>query len=149
GEGLGAAQGDSTVAIAGVTATMVYYWGKAVPPWSPANLFNGHHRLHCVIFQVPGSTPPGAQDIVVTVGGRPSNALPFTVAPGRIWFAAANGDDANPGTWQAPFGSIRAAMAALEPGDIAYVGDGLSEPGGVVLPYSTKAATAPLALVAY
>src|SRR5262249_56777852 len=80
---------------------------------------------------------------------RASNSLPFTVGPGRILFVAVTGNDANPGTFQAPFRTTGAGMDSLLSGDISYVGDGVDQAGGVVLPYSTKSPTAPMAIAAY
>jgi hypothetical protein len=149
GLNLGASQGSSSISVGGVPASKIYYWGNAVPPYSPARLYNDYQRLQIVIFQISHLTPAGPVQISAGVGGRTSNALPFTVGPGRILFVALTGNDANPGTFQAPFRTTGAGMDALLSGDITYVRDGVNQTGGVVLPYSTKSPTAPIAIAAY
>jgi hypothetical protein len=94
GLNLGGSQGASTMTIGAVPIRTFYYWGNAVRPWSPANLYNGYHKLGCVIFQVPSETPMGLVKIVATVAGRTSSPLPFSVQGGRIYFASTAGDDA-------------------------------------------------------
>ena len=57
-----------------------------------------------------------------------SNRLPFTVRPGRIFFVKTSGSDATGnGTWQRPWRSLLKAKDSLAPGDIAYLGDGVSQ----------------------
>ena len=36
GLNLGASQGSSSISVGGVPAARIYYWGNAVPPYSPA-----------------------------------------------------------------------------------------------------------------
>src|SRR5439155_16653680 len=102
--------------------------GNATPPaCGPANLYNGYQNLQCVIFQVAGATPSGAQNVMVTVGGKASAPTTFTVRPGRIIFACASGCD---------FTSIQAALPDIDAnsvngGDILYAKDGMSNTSGV------------------
>jgi hypothetical protein len=149
GFNLGASQDSSSISVGGVPAAKIYYWGNAVPPYSPAKLYNDYQHMQIVIFQISHLTPGGPVQITAAVGGKTSNPLPFKVGPGRILFVAATGNDANPGTFQASFRTTGAGMDALLSGDITYVGDGVDQTGGVVLPYSTKSPTAPMAIAAY
>jgi hypothetical protein len=149
GLNLGASQGASSISVGGVPASRIYYWGNALPPYSPATLYNDYQRMQVVIFQISHLTAAGPVQISATVGGRTSNPLPFNVGPGRILFVDVSGNDANPGTFQAPYRTTGAGMDALLSGDITYVRDGVNQAGGVVLPMSTKSPTAPIAIAAY
>ncbi len=149
GLNLGSSQGSSSISVGGVPAAKIYYWGNAVPPYSPARLYNDYQHMQIVIFQISHLTAIGPVQISASVGGKTSNSLPFTVGPGRILFVAITGNDGNPGTFQAPFRTTGAGMDALLSGDITYVGDGVDQTSGVVLPYSTKNPSAPMAIAAY
>lgn len=128
GQNLGATQGASKVFLGGVEQTTIYYWGPAIAPWSPANLNNGYHRLQCIIFQVLNTTPTGAQDLSVLVGGLQSIALVFTVRAGRIFFVSPTGNDGAAGTYQAPFLTmIRGKNVGNQPGDTIYTLDGVNQ----------------------
>jgi hypothetical protein len=136
GTNLGATQGTSSVRINGALCVYIKYWGPAVPPWSPATLVNGMQQLQMVIAQVPGTALDGAGQILVTVNGITSNALPFTVRPGKCVYASTSGQDGAAGTYQAPKFSPQAAYALLTPGqnDVAYLRDGVTTWGlGVMI----------------
>lgn len=127
GTGLGESQGTSKVFAGGAEAARVYYWGKATPPFSPANLA-ARLDLQMIIFQVSCLAKDGPGQIIVTVGGRESNALAFTVRPGRIHFVAARGDDvAGDGSFARPWRSMPRAVRGMAAGDITYVGDGVKQ----------------------
>ncbi|MFO0727356.1 MAG: choice-of-anchor Q domain-containing protein [Myxococcota bacterium] len=127
GTHLGAQQGASTITINGAPAR-VYYWGPAVPPHSPARLDNGYTHVDLIEAQIDHTAADGLGQISVVVGGVSSNAIPFTVRPGRIVFAKTTGNDrTGDGSFQRPYGSILGAKAALAAGDIAYLGDGLRQ----------------------
>ncbi len=56
GYNLGTSQGGSTITVGGTAPRAVYYWGNATPPnCGPANLYNTHQKLQCVIFQIAGA----------------------------------------------------------------------------------------------
>ncbi|MBI2841221.1 MAG: IPT/TIG domain-containing protein [Acidobacteria bacterium] len=110
GEGFGAAQGSSTVTIGGRPVAGVTSWGQN----------KAARGLDRIVVQ-PG---PGAAtgNIVVTVGGQASNALPFTVRAGNIYFLnPATGDDGNPGTYAQPWATIWRPRQSMVAGDILYV----------------------------
>src|SRR5207244_3215435 len=80
GHNLGASQGASTITLGGVAPSSIIYWGNASSPFcGPANLYNQYQKMQSVVFQVDHTTPTGVQDIVVTVNGQPSNAIPITI----------------------------------------------------------------------
>jgi uncharacterized protein (TIGR03437 family) len=64
---------------------------------------------------------------VVTVNGQSSNALPFTVTSGNIYFVSTSGSDNNPGSFPAPWGTLLNARNVMRPGDIAYAMNGVSQ----------------------
>jgi len=137
GYNLGSSQGSSTITVGGIAARAVYYWGNATPPnCGAANLYNTYQKLQCVIFQIAGATPTGAQNIVVTVNGQTAS-LPFTVASsGRI-------------TYVSSAGTFQAAVDGMASGDIVYVMDGVRKADGITPGYNSQTPTAPLAIVAY
>ncbi len=144
GEGFGATRGTSTVTIGGKEVARYVVWGEN-------NAFRG---LDMIVVQ-PGSGVTldmiTAQDVVVTVGGMPSNALKFLVRPGTIYFIdhdhpsrcttqpasgadcpAPPGSDASTcaagyGTIDMPFGRLYQARCRMVPGDIVYIKKGTAE----------------------
>src|SRR5215831_15160007 len=142
GQNLGTSQGTSTITLGGVAPAAIYYWGNAAAPnCGAATLFNAYQKLQCIIFQVNHTTAPGAQNIVVTVGGVASNALSFTVRTSGLFFdAAPTGGD---------FTSIQTALDSVSLGDVIYVKNGMDTPNGVNPPAITNTTGPPLALVVY
>ena len=130
GTGLGASQGTSKVAVNGAEAPHVYYWGDAKEPYSPSDLTK-YHKMQVVIFQVSQQAKEGAGNITVTVGGKTSNPLPFTVRPGHIFFVKTTGDDkTGDGSWSKPWATLpkaASAKGAMAAGDITYVCDGVRQ----------------------
>ena len=57
----------------------------------------------------------------------PRIALPFTVSTGSIYFVSTSGSDNNPGTFAAPWATLLNARNAMQPGDITYAMDGVSQ----------------------
>lgn len=111
------------ITVGGVPAR-IYSWGDAT---APANL-SVHHGMQMVAFQIPQSAATGATTIQAIVGGVASNALPFTIRPGNIYYVAANGDDsAGDGSWSKPWATLPNAVLNLVGGDILYACDGVSQ----------------------
>ncbi len=124
GNRLGATQDTSTITIGGAQARVIY-WGPAVPPWSPSNLVNGYHDMQIIIAQVRTEAAMGLGAIQVTVGGKLSNTLPFTVRTGRILYFTSTGTSAGTGTWQSPLQFTNSLFNSKvnQSGDIVYVKD--------------------------
>jgi hypothetical protein len=135
----------------GAEAAYYYLRGNAT---QPADLYT-FHRMQMISFQVSHQAQDGAGTIYATVGGRRSNDLPFTVRPGNIYFVWTSGNDTTgSGTWTAPWQTIMKAVDTLEPGAIAYVGDGVNQTtetdaGAAVNLRTDGLTTAPKALVVY
>ncbi len=109
GNGFGASRGSSTVTVGGGAA-------ETYPVWTSTK----------VTFQLGPSTMTG--DVVVHVAGKgDSNPLPFTVRAGKIYSVTTSGDDAHDGSFASPWKTIVHAKTTLAPGDVAYLGDGVSQ----------------------
>ena len=104
GNGFGTTQGTSTVTIGGGTA-------DNTPIWTNTK----------VTFQLGSAAKTG--NIVMHVAAKgDSNALPFTVRAGAIYFVSASGNDSNDGSFSNPWQTIPKAKNAISAGDIAYLG---------------------------
>lgn len=110
GKGFGASRGTATVTIGGGPA-------DNYPIWSDTK----------IAFQLGAAARTG--DIVVRMPGAISNGVPFTVRPGNIYFVSTAGNDKNKGAFGSPWRSIATAKIRIAPGDIAYVMDGVTQPG--------------------
>ncbi|OGF61969.1 MAG: hypothetical protein A2Y62_20835, partial [Candidatus Fischerbacteria bacterium RBG_13_37_8] len=116
GEGFGATRGTSTVSIGGIEVANYVIWGQN----------NGIARNLDMIVVQPGPNVITG-NIIVTVNGSASNALPFTVRSGSIYFvipSAPNADDSNPGTYAEPFETIYRPREVMLDGDIVYIKGG-------------------------
>ncbi len=106
-----------------------------------------------IIVQLGPACPAGASNFVVTSGGQASNAIPFTVRAGHIFFASTTGNDNNSGSSASPFRLIGTCNFALSPGDICYVRNGVTQTtndnfGAAISQEKTGSAGNPVALVA-
>jgi len=151
GVNLGTARGSSKVVCNGAEAASYYQWTTAK---KPADL-SAFHKMQMISFQLSHLAKDGAGTVSVVVDGVSSNALPFMVRPGGIFFAATGGsDDSGDGSWSRPWRTIVKAAASLSPGDTAYIGDGVAQTtesdvsAAVNLPESGLKGK-PMALVAY
>jgi len=73
-----------------------------------------------------GKSGSAALAVYSTLGcGTPWPSAVYTRMPlstGKAFFvSSANGDDANPGTWSAPWKTLQKAFSALQPGQTAYL----------------------------
>jgi len=108
GEGFGVNRGASTVTIGGKEVAKYVAWGQDNAP---------ARKMDMIVVQ-PGPNAASGE-IVVTVNGKASNPLPFTVRAGKIYFItqnAPNANDANPGTFEAPFKTIYRPRDVLQAG---------------------------------
>jgi hypothetical protein len=114
GRGFGAAQDGSTVTINGAPAAAVLSWGVA--PFNP--------HLEMIVVQ-PGAIA-SAGPVVVTVGGRVSNATEvFTPTTGNVYGVAPGGNDNNLCSMTQPCATIlHAATNVLRAGDALLVRGG-------------------------
>ena len=109
GFGFGAARGNSTVTMGGAAPAAYLLWSDGK-----------------VSFQLGNSAVTG--NIVVNVAGAgASNAMPFTVRPGRIFFVAPGGTDTNAGGFTSPWATVRHAKNSAQAGDIIYLMNGVNE----------------------
>src|SRR5882762_9615550 len=111
GFGFGATRGSSTLTIGGAVPAAYLLWSDTK-----------------ISFQVGNSAVTG--NIVVNIAGiGPSNAMPFTVRSGRIFFVAPGGADANAGSFTAPWATVKHAKNSAQAGDIIYLMNGVNETG--------------------
>lgn len=86
GKGFGATQGTSSVTVGGGAVA-------GYPLWSDNK----------IILQLGAGAVTG--NLVVKVGPAASNGVPFTARAGNIFFVSTSGNDANAGTFAAPWRS--------------------------------------------
>ncbi|MEM9864171.1 MAG: choice-of-anchor Q domain-containing protein [Myxococcota bacterium] len=118
GRNFGPERGDSFVSVHGVDLRR----DDDYLEWAEPDAVPG---LQTISFLVPGSLEPGEGEIRVTVGGEHSAPLPFTVRDGRIRYVSAGGT--GDGTYGSPWGSIAVAAERARPGDLVYVGEGVTQ----------------------
>jgi len=116
GEGFGPQRGDSTVTLGQQEVAAYLQWGEN----------NGPARgLDMIVVQLGPDNPSG--DLVVTVGGVPSNPLPFEVRPGRVFFVSPSGSDEADGSFASPWVSVPHARSSVGPGDTVFLMDGIAQ----------------------
>ena len=125
GEGFGNQGYDSVnnyVSVGGVKITEYAEWGEDLGP---------ARKLDRISFWLHSGVPDGSTTITVTVNGKTSNAIPFTVRQGNIYFISTTGSDSNNGEYatnrgngDGPFLTISHAKSKMSPGDIAYMRGG-------------------------
>ncbi len=107
-----------------------------------------------ITFQLGAAAATG--EIVLTTASGTSNALPFIVRPGNIYFVASAGSDRNSGSFSSPWRTLLKARDSIKAGDIVYAMDGVSQTADDGTGWSTAMLIrtggkpgAPMALVAY
>ncbi len=116
GEGFRADRGESTVTLSGAEVAVYRAWGENNAP------ARGMDRI---VIQLGPDNASG--DLVVTVGGVPSNPLAFEVRPGRIYFVSPSGTDDADGSFSTPWASVPHARSSIGPGDTVYLMDGVAQ----------------------
>lgn len=141
GNFFGTTQGTSTVTLGGSSCLRVVSWG------SPYLWYQK------IVVQLGSSCPSGS--FVVSVAGQTSNALSFTVRPGKIYFVSPSGSNTNNGSISTPWQTLNKAMTTIAGGDVVYARNGVVTAGvdnyGAVLATHTAngAAGSPIAFVNY
>jgi hypothetical protein len=107
GRSFGATRGTSAVTVGGGVAA-------AYPVWSDTR----------VTFQLGGAASTGS--IVLTTPSGSSNALPFTVRSGSIYFVSTTGSDGNDGSLAHPWATVVHAKNTMAAGDITYLMEGVT-----------------------
>ena len=137
GRNFGAARGASSVTVGGGAA-------GSYPAWSDTK----------IAIQLGAKAVTG--NIVVTTPAGASNAAPFTVRSGHIYFVSTNGNDKSNGRYNSPWQTLMQARGAMQPGDITYVMNGVAQTGDdgsgwetSLLLRSGGTAAAPMAFVVY
>jgi IPT/TIG domain len=109
GKGFGASRGSSTVTIGGGAPAQYKIWGQ-------------NNSINTMLDMIVVQIGPGAStgNVVVTVNGKASNGLPFTVSAGNIFFVAPGGNDGAAGTIGAPWLNPSKARTTVAAGDTVY-----------------------------
>ena len=102
----GTTQGSSLVTVGGGTVAAYLAWSDSK-----------------VSFAIGSAAASG--NVLVTTSLGTSNAVPFTVRPGNIYFVATNGADSNTGAFASPWKTVLKAKSAMLAGDITYAMDGV------------------------
>jgi len=113
GNYFGTSQGSSTATAGGGAMVNCKNWGGA---WL------WYQKLTCQLGPTDASG-----NLAVTVNGQSSNALPFAVTAGHIYFVSAAGSDNNPGSFASPWGTLLNARNVMQPGDITYAMNGVTQ----------------------
>lgn len=127
GQNLGVVSSDRTLTFTDSSGQTyephVYYWKHAdgTLPSGPANLYESH-RMQEVAFSIPDSAL-GAGEISVTVNGKESNSLPFTVRTGNIYHVKSSGSDSGNGSWDSAWRTVGHAVSAAPAGSTIYIHD--------------------------
>jgi hypothetical protein len=108
-----------------------------------------------IVFQPGGRVVSGGVQVQTREGL--SNAVPFEVRPGKVYFVANTGKDGSPGSYSAPWRSLPYAVQTIQAGDVIYALDGVSQltddgqgwDASLTLRSQWCGAGAPRALVAY
>ncbi len=109
GKGFGATRGSSTVTIGGGAPAQYKIWGQN-------NSVNT--MLDMIVVQIGPQASTG--NILVTVNGKASNPLPFTVSSGHIYFVSPSGNDSNNGSFASPWLTPVNAKNSMVAGDTVY-----------------------------
>lgn len=107
GNGFGSSRGGAFVTLGGEMAARY-------PVWTDTK----------IAFQLGRAARTGS--IILNTGSAVSNAVPFTVRPGNIYFVAKTGNDSDTGGVDAPWRTVTYARDMVAPGDIVYVRDGVA-----------------------
>lgn len=123
GNFFGASQGSSTVTWNGQNCLRVVPGVGSYFGWGAQYLW-----YQKIVVQLGSNCGAGTGNFVITVNGKTSNGLPFTVRPGNIFCVSTNGADNNTGKFPNHcWGSIPKAAARMAAGDITYVENGVNQ----------------------
>ncbi len=128
GQGFGAARGTSYITVNGAQLTSSSDYAE----WGAIGPARGLERI---TFWLNSTAADGAGSITVTVNGQTSNALPFTVRAGNIYFISPTGSNTNDGRYATDLGGGSGpwldfykanfqSNTLLANGDIVYIRSG-------------------------
>ncbi len=108
GDRFGTSRGNSSVTVGGGAAASYQVWTNTK-----------------VTFQLGSAAKTG--NIVLKTASGSSNAVPFTVRSGNIYFISTDGSDGNSGSYVRPWRTIPHAVHSIAAGDIIYARNGVSQ----------------------
>lgn len=135
GKGFGTERGASTVTIGGGAAADYPIWtdSKITFQLGPAAktgdiVVSVREKAARATTRVGSSGDPSNTRVPGNAAPRSgSNALPFTVRPGKIYFVAVNGSDWRNGSFAQPWKTITHAKDQMSAGDVTYIKDGVAQ----------------------
>jgi hypothetical protein len=133
----GAERGDSIVTIGGSEVGAYIVWGQTT----------GARGLQKIVVQ-PGPAAKSGK-ILMRVGARVSNALSYSVRPGRVLFVDSRAATSGDGSPSAPFSSLDAARAGVQAGDVVFVRGSFSTPWVLGDDAQNGTADAPIAYIGH
>lgn len=150
GSFFGGAQGTSTVTWNGENCLRVAPAMGSYPGWGAPYLW-----YQKIVVQLGSTCSAGTGNFVVTVNGKASNGLPFTVRAGNIFCVSTSGNDGNTGKFPNQcWATMPKAKNAMAAGDVTYVQNGVKQTAtddfdANLAVESNGTAGNPIALVAY
>src|SRR5215470_8656100 len=118
GNFFGASQGTSAITWNGLNCLRVVGATGSYNGWG-----SSYFWYQKIIVQLGSSCTPGSGNFVVTVNGKASNGLPFTVrSTGKIFFVATTGNDTNAGNFDATLELEKGGTAGNPIAFVAYPG---------------------------
>src|SRR5215471_11529530 len=122
GNFFGSSQGTSIVTWNGLNCLRVVGATGSYNGWG-----SSYFWYQKIIVQLGSGCTPGSGNFVVTVNGKASNGLSFTVrSTGNLLFVSTTGNDSNSGSFTSPFATIPRCKIAMKPGDVCYLKDGVT-----------------------
>jgi hypothetical protein len=123
GNFFGPSQGTSTVTWNGQNCLRVVPAVGSYSGWGAPYLW-----YQKIVVQLGSGCGAGTGNFIVTVNGKVSNGMPFTVRGGNIFCVSTSGNDSNSGKFpNSCWASIPKAAYGMAPGDISYVKNGVSQ----------------------
>jgi hypothetical protein len=119
GENFGATQGASTLTLGGVELSAYKLWSDPGAPYTP-----GYYAKAC--GQISHLSPSGPRTLQLTTANGGSNALPFTVRPGAIYWVTTTGSNTKgTGSQAKPWATITKCRTEVGIGGICLIGNGV------------------------
>lgn len=122
GNFFGASQGNSTVIWNGQSCLRVVPGVGSYSGWGSPYLW-----YQKIVVQLGSGCAFGTGNFVITVNGKASNGIAFTVRPGNIFCVGKNGNDKNSGKFPNCWATIPKAAGKMAAGDITYVQSGVNQ----------------------
>lgn len=123
GNFFGGSQGSSTITWNGQNCLRVVPAVGSYSGWGTPYLW-----YQKIVVQLGSGCSSGTGNFVVTVNGKVSNGMPFTVRSGNIFCVSTSGNDSNTGKFPSQcWATIPHAAGTMLAGDVTYVENGVAQ----------------------